>query len=407
MLHLAASLRERLRRPRPPASLALRCHGLPYQRRIGRSSNAIEYLLDERIGEGANHGVHCLTELRQREFSLIADVEQKHRFRQLANGAPLEVGELVEAFHRMHLVSGCNDAKLPAHAPYSKHPHTPSAFFGDSGDYHLGDSTSVVCRFYVPGAVRRGTLCCMAHAPHVIRPNPRLPITGTVLALAGLMDGKTPKLLDRVRLAIRVRHYSRRTEEAYVYWIRRYIVFHGKVHPAALGAADLSAFLIWLAEQQPVSASTQNQALSAVLFLYKAVLAIEIGGVPPVVQARTPERLPVVLSRDEVTALLKPLAGTMRLVVTLLYGAGLRLEECLPLRVKDLDFDRHQIIVRQGQGRKDRMTMLPAAARAVLTVHFADVRRIHETDLARGFGRVVLPFALDRKFPTAATEWRW
>jgi integron integrase len=221
------------------------------------------------------------------------------------------------------------------------------------------------------------------------------------------MDGKTPKLLDRVRQAIRGRHYSRRTEEAYLYWIRRYIVFHGKVHPAALGAADLSAFLSWLAEHRQVSASTQNQALSAVLFLYKAVLAIEIGGVPPVVRARTPERLPVVLSRDEVTALLKPLAGTMRLVVTLLYGAGLRLEECLTLRVKDLDFDRHQIIVRQGKGRKDRMTMLPAAAREGLTVHLADVRRMHDADLARGFGRVVLPFALDRKFPTAATEWGW
>ena len=156
-----------------------------------------------------------------------------------------------------------------------------------------------------------------------------------------------------------------------------------------------------------MSASTQNQALSAVLFLYKTVLAIEIGGVPPVVRARTPERLPVVLSRDEVTALLKPLAGTMRLVVTLLYGAGLRLEECLTLPVKDLDFDRHQIIVRQGKGRKDRMTMLPAAAREVLTVHLADVRRIHEADLARGFGRVVLPFALDRKYPNAPTEWRW
>ena len=132
--------------------------------------------------------------------------------------------------------------------------------------------------------------------------------------------------------------------------------------------------------------------------------AIEIGGVPPVVRARTSGRLPVVLSRDEVTALLKPLAGTMQLVVTLPYGAGLRLEECLTLRVKDLDFDRHPIIVRQGKGRKDRMTMLPAAAREVLTVHLADVRRIHEADPARGFGRVVLPFALDRRFPRAATD---
>jgi len=175
----------------------------------------------------------------------------------------------------------------------------------------------------------------------------------------------------------------------------------------SLQPADLSTFLSWLAERQHVSASTQNQALSAVLFLYKHVLAIDIGGIPPVVRARTPERLPVVLSRAEVSALLKPLGGTMHLVVTLLYGSGLRLEECLELRVKDLDFDRHQISVRQGKGRKDRMTMLPATAREALTAHLADVRRIHEADLARGFGRVVLPFAVDRKFPSAPTEWRW
>ena len=137
------------------------------------------------------------------------------------------------------------------------------------------------------------------------------------------------------------------------------------------------------------------------------MLTIEIGAVPPVVRARTPERLPVVLSREELAAILKQLTGTERLVVMLLYGAGLRLEECLTLRVKDIDFERQQIVVRQGKGRKDRVTMLPAAAREALTRHLADVRRIHEADLARGFGRVVLPFALDRKFPNAATEWRW
>ena len=143
------------------------------------------------------------------------------------------------------------------------------------------------------------------------------------------------------------------------------------------------------------------------LFLYKDELAIEIGGVPPVVRARTPERLPVVLSRSEVSALLKALSGTMRLVVTLLYGAGLRLQECLELRVKDLDFDRHQIVVRQGKGRKDRVTMLLAAAREALTEHLKNVRRIHEGDLTRGFGRVVLPFAVGRKYPSAAAEWQW
>jgi integron integrase len=218
--------------------------------------------------------------------------------------------------------------------------------------------------------------------------------------------GSRPKLLDRVRHAIRTRHYSSRTEEAYVHWIRRYIVFHEKKHPSTLGAPDISRFLTWLAVERQVSASTQNQALSAVLFLYK-VLAIEVGAVPTVVRARTPERLPVVLSRDEIGAILKQLTGTERLVVMLLYGSGVRLEECLELRVKDLDFDRHQIIVRQGKGQKDRMTMLPAAARETLTRHLADVRRLHQADLARGFGRVVLPFALDRKFPNAPTEWRW
>jgi len=189
--------------------------------------------------------------------------------------------------------------------------------------------------------------------------------------------------------------------------IRRYIVFHRKTHPAQMGACEISQFLTWLAVQRRVSASTQNQALSAVLFLYKEVMAVEIGAVPAVVRARTPDRLPVVLSREEIGAILKRLTGTMRLVVMLLYGSGVRLEECLDLRIKDLDFDRHQIIVRQGKGQKDRATMLPSAAREGLTTHLADVRRIHEADLARGFGRVVLPFALDRKFPNASTDWRW
>ena len=205
-----------------------------------------------------------------------------------------------------------------------------------------------------------------------------------------------PKLLDRVRDAVRTRHYSRRTEDAYVGWIRRYIVFHRKTHPAQMGASDISQFLTWLAVDRRVSASTQNQALSALLFLYKQVLALEIGSVPPVVRARTPERLPVVLSRDEVGAILKQLTGTERLVVMLLYGAGLRLEECLDLRVKDLDFDRHQITVRQGKGRKDRATMLPSAARGPLTEHLADVRRLHQTDTKSTLCRRCFPIALAR-----------
>ena len=175
--------------------------------------------------------------------------------------------------------------------------------------------------------------------------------------------GARQKLLDRVRHAIRTRHYSRRTEQAYVDWIRRYIAFHRMTHLAQMGASDVSQFLTWLAVDRRVSASTQNQALSALLFLYKHVLAIEITAIPPVVRARTPERLPVVLSREEIGAILKQLTGMPRSVRHGALRVGVRLEECLALRVKDLDFDRHQIIVRQGKGQKDRVTMLPAAAR--------------------------------------------
>ena len=227
------------------------------------------------------------------------------------------------------------------------------------------------------------------------------------LSAAPGATGRPPRLLDRVRQAVRIRHYSRRTEDAYVSWIRRFILFHRKRHPDEMGGVEVEQFLSWLAVRRRVSASTQNQALSALLFLYKAVLRIDIGSVPTVVRAHTPERLPVVLSRREAAAVLTHVAGTMRLVVLLLYGAGLRLEECLELRVKEVDFDRDQIVVRQGKGRKDRVTILPAAAKAGVADHLAGVRRLHEQDLERGLGRVVLPYALGRKFPNAATEWRW
>lgn len=216
-----------------------------------------------------------------------------------------------------------------------------------------------------------------------------------------------PKLLDRVRNAIRARHYSRRTEVAYVTWIRRYIGYHRKAHPATLGASDIAAFLTWLATKRQVSASTQNQALAALLFLYEHVLHKPIGDVEHVVRAKRPVRLPVVLSRGEVAAVLSHLEGTMWIIAMLLYGAGLRLEECLQLRVKDLDFDRLQIIVRRGKGQKDRMTMLPAVLIDPLRQHLADVRLLHATDLSEGGGRVVLPDALERKYPNAAREWAW
>ena len=216
-----------------------------------------------------------------------------------------------------------------------------------------------------------------------------------------------PRLLDRVRLAIRLRHYSRRTEEAYVTWIRRYILFHGKRHPSELGPGYVAAFLSWLATTGHVSASTQNQALSALTFLYRVILGIDLGDLPTVVRARQPQRLPVVLDRDEVRLMFEQLRGTPWLIASLLYGGGLRLNECLELRVKDIDFTRGQVIVRRGKGQKDRMTVLPAMARERLAAHLTEVKRQHEADVRAGVGRVALPFALDRKFPNAATEWRW
>jgi integron integrase len=219
--------------------------------------------------------------------------------------------------------------------------------------------------------------------------------------------GRPPKLLDRVRIAVRLKHYSRRTEKAYVDWIRRYIVFHQKKHPSTMGATELVAFLSWLAVDKQVSASTQNQALSAVLFLYREVLGLDIGPIQHVPRARMPDKLPVVLSREEVGQLLKQVDGTMWLIVAILYGTGVRLEECLALRVRDLDFDRNQVVVRRGKGQKDRVTMLPAGVKEPLAAHLVAVKRQHERDLLRGEGRVVLPFALDRKYPAAPTEWGW
>ena len=224
------------------------------------------------------------------------------------------------------------------------------------------------------------------------------------------MPGSVPaptKLLDQVRHAIRVRHYSPRTEDAYTHWIRRFIIFHNKRHPRELGAAELSAFLSALASEHHVSASTQNQALSAVLFLYRDVLATPIGQVDGVVRASTPQRLPVVLSRREVAVVMEQLEGVQWIVANLLYGAGLRLLEALALRVKDIDLERRELTIRQGKGRKDRRTMLPEATRERLVAHLATVRRQHDTDLAQGFGHVVLPDGLSRKYPNAPREWPW
>jgi integron integrase len=216
-----------------------------------------------------------------------------------------------------------------------------------------------------------------------------------------------PRLLDRVRDAVRARHYSRRTEKAYVAWIRRYIVFHGKRHPADMGAAEITRFLTSLAVEGRVAASTQNQALSALLFLYREILQQEVPWLDDLVYAKRPHHLPVVMTRDEVRAVLAEMHGVTRLMALLLYGAGLRLLECARLRVKDIDLARSQIVVRAGKGDKDRLTVLPAAIKADLTRHLESVRRQHQIDLESSAGWVELPWALAKKYPNAGREWPW
>ena len=208
-----------------------------------------------------------------------------------------------------------------------------------------------------------------------------------------------PRLLDRVRAALRIRHYSRRTEDVYV--------GHGKRHPAEMGAPEITRFLSALAVEGRVAASTQNQALSALLFLYREVLELDLPWLDGVVRAKRPQRLPVVLTREEVQAVLQPLKGVPRLMAYLLYGAGLRLLECCHLRVQDVDFAANQIVVRSGKGDKDRVTMLPAAVKAALARHLETVQEQHRRDLQYGAGWVELPTALNRKYPNAGREWVW
>ena len=216
-----------------------------------------------------------------------------------------------------------------------------------------------------------------------------------------------PRLLDQLRQAVRLRHYSPRTEQAYVRWARRYVIYHHKRHPAELGGGEVTQFLSWLAEERHVSASTQTQALSALLFLYRNVLQLELPWMTEVVRAPNRTRLPVVLTREEVRAVVRRMQGPERLVVMLLYGSGLRLLEALRMRVKDLDFDQDQIVVRGGKGDKDRITMLPQTLKTELRRHLAEVRVLHEKDLGRGAGRVDLPTALARKFQGGDRDWRW
>ena len=216
-----------------------------------------------------------------------------------------------------------------------------------------------------------------------------------------------PKLLEQVRNAIRVKHYSLRTEQAYVDWIKRFILFHQKRHPAEMAEAEVTEFLSHLARVGNVAASTQNQALSALLFLYKNVLKQEIGWLGKVERAKRPARVPVVLSVAEVKCLFAHLTGVEKLMAGLLYGSGLRLMECVRLRVKDVDFAYARIVVRDGKGGKDRLTMLPLNLAHALEKHLARMKLQHDQDLIDGYGSVHLPNALARKFPNAEKEWIW
>jgi len=218
------------------------------------------------------------------------------------------------------------------------------------------------------------------------------------------------KLLDQVRDAIRLKHYSRRTEESYVHWVKRFILFHDKRHPNDMGRPEIEAFLTHLATHEHVAASTQNQALAALLFLYRNVLHCDDPALFEslnMARAEKPAHLPTVLTKEQVTRIIQFVPGEYQLMARLLYGSGLRLMECLRLRVMDIDFAQSQIIVRDGKGEKDRVTMLPASLAQPLQQHLARVKRQHDHDLAKGYGYVDLPYALARKYPNANREWVW
>ena len=217
----------------------------------------------------------------------------------------------------------------------------------------------------------------------------------------------SPKLLDRMRAEIRLRHYSIRTEEAYTDWARRFILFHDKRHPKEMGAVEVRDFLSHLATERNVSASTQNQAKSALLFLYREVLHIELPWLDEVIAAKSARRLPVVLTPTEIRRLLNAMSGTMGLMASLLYGTGMRLLEGLRLRVKDIEFERREIVVREGKGNKDRVTVLPENLIMPLKAHLEKVKALHQRDLDAGFGEVFMPDALAKKYPKAGKAWGW
>jgi integron integrase len=215
------------------------------------------------------------------------------------------------------------------------------------------------------------------------------------------------RLLPRVHGALRARHYSRRTEEAYIGWIKRFIFFHNKRHPASMGGEEVNAFLTHLAVEGNVAASTQNQALSALLFLYREVLNDPLPWLNDLVRAYRPLRVPVVLTPEEVRRVIDHLHGVPRLVAVLLYGGGLRLLECLQLRVKDVNFARYELLIRDPKGKRDRITVLPRSVEPDLREHLQKVESVHRRDLAKGYAGVEVPGAIDRKYPNAPREWLW
>ncbi len=221
------------------------------------------------------------------------------------------------------------------------------------------------------------------------------------------MENTPKKLLDQVSDTLRIKHYSLRTEKTYIDWIRRFILFHGKRHPKEMGVTEIQAFLAHLATERNLAASTQNQALSAILFLYRYVLQKEIEIPSDLVQAEKSKTLPVVLTHQEAIRVIAGMTGHTQLMAKILYGSGLRLMECLRLRIKDLDFGNHQIIVRDGKGEDDRASILPDSLIPILEAHLKKVKLIHEKDLQDGFGETYLPYALHRKYPSAAREWMW
>ena len=220
-------------------------------------------------------------------------------------------------------------------------------------------------------------------------------------------SAKQPRLLDQVRRRLRVGHYSIRTEQTYIAWIKRYILFYGKRHPKEMGKGEIEAFLTYLAVERSVSAATQNQALNAILFLYRTVLEINVDWMTEVVRAKRNPRIPVVMSEAEVRRVLAHLSGTYAVIASLLYGSGLRLMEAVRLRIKDVDFDYRQIVVRDGKGAKDRVTPLPRMAVEPLRQQIEDIKQRHARDVAAGYGEVYLPNALGVKYPNAARELAW